>query len=140
LIVVDASVLLAAEDLDDVNHDASVALLETGALGTLELVVYEVTEVAEIRWRDPEAGRRLRERVWAISEFGAMVRMDRALGERTAELSCEHALNAYDAAYVAAAERLGAPLASCDQRDLVTRGLAKLPEELLASRPGPTDQ
>jgi predicted nucleic acid-binding protein len=131
LIFLDASVLLAAEDLDDPNQPAAAALLRTGALGTLDLAAYEVTNVAEVRWRDQQAGRRLRERVWAIGELGALVRVDRALSQRTAELSRRHALSAYDAAYVAAAERIGAPLASCDERDLVSRGLAQPPQKLL---------
>ena len=134
MIFLDASVLLAAEDLDDRNHPAASALLRTGALGTLDLAAYELTNVAELRWRDAEAGRRLRERLWAIAELGAFVRVDRALDERTAELARQHAISAYDAAYVAGAERIGAPLASCDERDLVSRGLAKLPYELLGRR------
>jgi predicted nucleic acid-binding protein len=138
VIFLDASVLLAAEDIDDPNHPAAAALLTSGALGTLELAAYEVTDVAEVRWRDPQAGQRLRERVWAIAEFGALVRVDRALSERTAQLSRQHALSAYDAAYVAGAERIGASVASCDERDLVSRGLAQLPRELLGSHPGPT--
>ena len=89
-----------------------------------------------MRWRDPAAGRRLRERVWAIAELGALVRVDRALAERAAELSRENVISAYDAAYVAGAERIGAPLASCDERDLVSHGLANLPHELLGERPG----
>ena len=134
MIFLDASVLLATEDLDDPNHPAASALLRSGGLGTLELAAYEVTNVAEVRWRDPEAGRRLRERVWAIAELGALVRVDRPLADRTAELSRRHSLSAYDASYVAGAERAGAPLASCDERDLVSRGLAKLPHELLGPR------
>ena len=133
MIFLDASVLLAAEDLDDHNHADAVALLRTGALGTLELAAFEVTNVAEVRWRDPQASQRLRERVWAIGELGALVRVDRVLAERTAELSRRHTLSGYDAAYVAGAERIGAALASCDERDLVSRGLAQLPREVLAS-------
>jgi predicted nucleic acid-binding protein len=131
VIFLDASVLLAAEDLDDPNHQAASALLRTGALGTLDLAAYETVNVAEVRWRDPEASRRLRERVWAIADLGALVRVDRTLTDRAAKLSREHTISAYDAAYVAGAERLGAPLASCDERDLVSRGLAKFPHELL---------
>lgn len=137
MIFLDASVLLAAEDLDDHNHAAAVALLRTGGLGTLDLAAYEVTNFAEVRWRDPQASQRLRERVWAIAELGALVRVDRVLVERTAELSRRHTLSAYDAAYVAGAERIGAPMASCDERDLVSRGLAQLPRDLLASSSGP---
>lgn len=138
MIFLDASVLLAVEDLDDPNHAAALALLRTGALGTLELAVYELTNVAEVRWRDREASQRLRERVWAIAELGALVRVDRTLAERTAALSRDHAISAYDAAYVAGAEQISAPLASCDQRDLVSNGLAKLPHQLLGSQPSST--
>lgn len=131
MIFLDASVLLAAEDSDDANHAAAAALLRSGSLATLDLAAYEVTNVAEVRWRDAEASRRLRERVWAIAELGTLVRVDGRLAERAAELSRVHAISAYDAAYVAAAERVRAPLASCDQRDLVARSLARLPSDLV---------
>jgi predicted nucleic acid-binding protein len=45
----------------------------------------------------------------------------------------EHTLSAYDAGYVAAARKLGVPLASCDERDLVRSGLAQLPSALIRS-------
>lgn len=131
MIFLDASALLAAEDLEDASHSAASALLRGGALATLDLALYEVTNVAEVRWRDRDAGQRLRERVWAIADFGVLVRVDRALSERAAELARQHKISSYDAAYVAGAERIGAPLASCDERDLVSRGLAKLPGDLL---------
>ncbi len=131
MIFLDASVLLAAEDTDDEHHGTSAALLETGALATLDLAVYEVVNVAERRWRDAAASDRLQHRVWAIAELGILVRVDSELTKHAAELAREHELSAYDAAYVAAARRLGAPLASCDQRDLVSGGLAELPATLL---------
>jgi predicted nucleic acid-binding protein len=131
LTFLDASVLLAAEDADDANHEASAALLKTGALSTLDLAVYEVTNVAELRWGDVAASLRLRKRVWAIAELGTLVRVDEPLAERAAQIVRQHGLSAYDAAYVAGAERLGIPLASCDERDLVSRGLARLPADLL---------
>lgn len=131
MIFLDASVLLAAEDVDDANHAEARLLLRTGALATLDLAVYEVTNVAEARWRDADAGRRLRERIWAIAELGTLLRVDRSLGERAAQLSRQHGLSAYDAGYVAGAERLGARLASCDRRDLVGRGLAVRPRDLV---------
>lgn len=124
--------LLAAEDTDDVHHRAAAALLKTGALATIELAAYEVINVAERRWHDTAASARLRQRLWAIAELGTLVRADPQLTERTAELAREYQLSAYDAAYVAAAQRLSVPLASCDQRDLVSRGLAQLPATLLA--------
>jgi predicted nucleic acid-binding protein len=132
LTFLDASVLLAAEDVDDANHEASAALLKTGALSTLDLAVYEVTNVAEGHWGDVAASLRLRKRVWAIAELGTLVRVDGPLAERAAQIARQHGLSAYDSAYVAGAERLGIPLASCDERDLVSRGLARLPEDLLS--------
>jgi len=131
VIVLDASVLLAAEDADDRHHPGARRLLERGEeLVTIDLAVYEVTNVAEVRWRDPAAAERLRERVWLIATYGRLVRIDRALAGAAARITREHRISAYDAAYVAAAQALAAPLASCDERDLVGRGLATLPTEL----------
>lgn len=133
MIFLDASVLLAAEDADDPHHVAATRLLESGEpLATIDLAVYEVTNVALARWKDAEAARRLRDRVWAIGEHGELVRADRALGEAIVGLVVEHGVNAYDAAYVAGAQRVGVPLASCDERDLVGRGLARLPDSVWA--------
>lgn len=131
MIVLDASVLLAAEDTDDPYHGDARRLLESGqALATLDLAAYEVTNVAERRWHDPTAGARLRERIWLIATYGQLVRADRALVDAAAQIARTHELSAYDAAYVAAAQTLGAPLASCDERDLVDPGLAVLPRVL----------
>lgn len=83
-------------------------------MATIELAAYEVINIAERRWHDAAASARLRQRLWAIAELGTLGRADRQLTERTAELAREHQLSAYDAAYVAAAQRLSLPLASCD--------------------------
>jgi predicted nucleic acid-binding protein len=131
VIFLDASVLLAAEDIDDREHRASLALLRSGDLATLDLALYETTNVAVVRWGDPEAAARLAKRVWAITQFGTLVRVDRQLGDDVARLAAEHGLSAYDAGYVAAAGRLGVVLASCDERDLVRPGLAQLPSTLI---------
>jgi predicted nucleic acid-binding protein len=131
VIVLDASVLLAAEDADDAHHDDARRLLESGvALATIDLAAYEVTNVAEVRWRDPAASGRLRDRIWLIATYGQLVRVDRDLADAAAELSRAHAISEYDGAYVAAARSIAAPLASCDERDLVGRGLAVLPSGL----------
>jgi predicted nucleic acid-binding protein len=127
VIFLDASVLLAAEDLDDPEHLASLALLRSGDLATLDLALYETTNVAITRWNDPDAATRLAQRVWMIARFGTLVRVDRDLGADIARLATDHALSTYDAGYVAAARKLGIQLASCDQRDLVGTGFAHLP-------------
>jgi predicted nucleic acid-binding protein len=131
VIFLDASVLLAAEDPDDREHQASRALLRSGDLATLDLALYEITNVALVRWHDSDAAARLAKRFWAIAELGTFVRVDRDLGELIAELTEQTDLSSYDAGYVAAARRLGVVLASCDEHDLVRPGLAGLPSSLV---------
>jgi predicted nucleic acid-binding protein len=133
VILLDASVLLAAEDADDASHGDATRLLESGAaLATLDLAVYEIVNVAIRRWRDRVATERLRERAFAIAELGRLVRVDAEIAADAAELADRHEISAYDAAYAAAARRIGATLVSCDERDLVGRGFASLPGTLAA--------
>ena len=129
--MLDASVLLAAQDEEDShNRDARRLLRSRRPLATLDLAAYEVANVAETRWHDPAASARLQERFWLIATYGRLVRVDRELLDAAARLARSHSLSACDAAYVAAAQRLGAPLASCDERDLVGQGLAALPGDI----------
>lgn len=131
---VDASVLLACEDTDDANHaDARRLLTGTRSVATLDLALYEVTNVATAAWRDRAAARRLRGLIAAVEGDGGIVRADQALLEATADLALTHGLSAYDAAYVAAADAIGGELVSCDIKDLVGRNLAKTPADALAS-------
>lgn len=124
----DASVFLASEDPDDENHRAAVRLLERSEpLATLDLAYYEVTNVAVCAWRDRSAARRLSDRVAAVANDGGLARADRALLASAAAIADEHGISVYDAAYVSAARAFGAELVSCDVRDLVSRGLARLP-------------
>jgi predicted nucleic acid-binding protein len=132
VIFLDASVLLAAEDSDDAQHQAATALLRTGALATLDLALYETTNVAITRWRDPKAAKRLLQRIWMIAELGTLVRVDADLSDKITQFAVDKNLSAYDAGYLAGAQRLGVTLASCDERDLVNPGLAQLPATLIA--------
>lgn len=133
----DASVLLASEDPDDENHAAASRLLGGGdPLATLDLAFYEVTNVAVRSWRDPSAAHRLRERVAAVSDDGGLTRASAALLFSAATVAGEHGISVYDAAYVVAARASGGELVSCDLRDLVSRGLARLPADAPAARPG----
>lgn len=132
MLAVDASVLLAIEDRDDPNHASSRSLLEGGEpLATLDLAAYEVVSVAVRRWGDPATTERLRSRVFELSTDGLLIRATPTLLAEAEQVALEYGITAYDAAYVAAARQLGAPLASCDVRDLVSRGLASLPGDLL---------
>lgn len=126
--LLDASVLLAGEDLDDEHHEDATRLLGSDdPLATLDLAFYEVTNVALRAWRDPAAANRLGERVVAVADDGGLIRADMTLLAHAAAIAEEHGISVYDAAYVAAADRAGGRLVSCDVRDLVWRGLARLP-------------
>ncbi|HUY08397.1 MAG TPA: PIN domain-containing protein [Candidatus Dormibacteraeota bacterium] len=136
--LVDASVLLAREDLDDANHNQAVQLLAgPDPLATLDLAFYEVTNVAVRSWHDESAARRLCERISAVADDGGLVRADSQLLVNAALIAAEHGISAYDAAYVAAARSSNGQLVSCDVRDLVSRGLACLPTDAISGPPSP---
>lgn len=132
--LLDASALLAREDPSDQHHVAMVQIMRGASrLSTLDLAFYEVTNVAIRAWKDRSAARRLHLRIDAIGDDGGIVRARPTLLAEAAELAEEHEISAYDAAYVVAARHVGAQLVSCDVRDLVSRGLAILPEVALRS-------
>jgi predicted nucleic acid-binding protein len=128
-LLLDASVLLAAFDPDDQNHDASRALLESDdvALATLDLARFEVTNVAVRAWRSPESVAPLLAAIERLADDGGVVRSTASLLSRAAEIAERHSISVYDAAYSAAASDGGHQLVSCDKRDLVSKGLAVLP-------------
>jgi predicted nucleic acid-binding protein len=133
----DSSVLLASEDPDDENHgDARQLLGGSDQLATLDLALYEVTNVAIRAWHDRSAAHRLRERVTAVADDGGLLRGTSALTSDAAAVADEHGISVYDAAYVVAARVSGGELVSCDLRDLVSRGLARLPRDARATRLG----
>jgi predicted nucleic acid-binding protein len=68
-----------------------------------------------------------------IAELGTLIRVDPLLGDDIARLSRQHGLSSHDAAYLAGSRRLGITLASCDDRDLVSTGLARLPSTLTST-------
>lgn len=128
--MLDASVLLAAEDRDDDNHAAARLLLAgPDPLMSLDLAFYEVNNVAIRSWHEPASARRLTDRLTAIEEDGGVARCDADLLAAAVTIAAEHGLSVYDASYVAAARRHGCRLVSCDVRDLVGRDLAILPRE-----------
>jgi predicted nucleic acid-binding protein len=128
--LVDASVLLAREDVEDAHHHEACRVLEgADPVATVDLAFYEVTNVAVRAWGDPSAARRLRRAVAALADDGGLVRADEALLAAAADVAVTTGLSAYDAAYVAAAAATGAQLVSCDVRDLVSRGLAVTPAD-----------
>jgi predicted nucleic acid-binding protein len=128
-LLLDASVLLAAFDPEDDNHEPARALLEDDevTLATLDLARYEVTNVAVRAWRAPETVAPLLAVIEKLADDGGVLSSTDTLLARTAEIAERHAISVYDAAYAAAADEGGHHLVSCDKRDLVSKGLAKLP-------------
>ena len=129
LFLLDASVLLAAFDPDDDHHQSARNLLEDDAvtLATLDLARYEVTNVAVRAWRAPESVAPLLAAVERLAGDGGVLPSTDTLLTRAAEIAERHTISAYDAAYAAAAAAGGHRLISCDERDLVSKGLAALP-------------
>lgn len=128
----DASVLLAAADPEDDHHEPSRSILEDDDLvvATLDLARYEVANVAVRAWRAPALVVPLLAVIDRLADDGGVVLSAGSLLGEAAALSERHEISVYDAAYVAAATATGQALVSCDERDLVSKGLASLPAGL----------
>lgn len=125
----DASVLLAAFDPEDDHYEPARALLvdtET-TLATLDLARYEVANVSVRAWRAPQSVVPLLAAVERLADDGGVLVSTSSLLTRAAEIAERHTISVYDAAYVAAAGEADRSLISCDERDLVSKGLAALP-------------
>jgi predicted nucleic acid-binding protein len=131
-LLLDASVWLAVLDPDDDNHEAAAKLVQAAAVGTvtlaaLDLTLYEVANVAVVRWRSQLDAERLVDLV-RLACTETLERAEDELLRLASALAAEHGLTVYDAAYVAAAKRRTWTLVSCDFADLVTPGLAIPPK------------
>ena len=128
-LLLDASVVVAAFDPGDRNHEPARVLLGDNSisLASLDLARYEVANVAIRSWRLPEAVAPLLSALERIANDGGVIASTRALLVRAYELAEHHSISVYDAAYVAATDEGDRRLISCDERDLVSKGLAELP-------------
>lgn len=135
-LLLDASVLLAAFDPEDDHHEPARALLEDeeATLATLDLARYEVANVAVRAWRTPASVAPLLAAIERLADDGGVVASTNALIAQAAEIAERHTISVYDAAYAAAADQGGHRLVSCDQRDLVSKGLAALPASAVGRR------
>jgi predicted nucleic acid-binding protein len=134
-LLLDASVVLAAFDPEDDHHEsASGLLVDPGlTLTTLDLVRYEVANVAVRAWRAPRTVASLLAAVERIADDGGVIESTAALLAQAAELAEQHTISVYDAAYVAASNQADRRLVSCDDRDLVSKALAIHPASVRAS-------
>lgn len=118
---------LAARDADDRFHAESRQLISSAPdLAALDLTLYEVANVATLRWGSAaEADRLVALILKACGD--RLVRVDGDMMRATASTAARHSITVYDAAYVACAEERADRLVSTDLRDLVNRGLAIAP-------------
>ena len=75
----------------------------------------------------PESVASLLAVVERLADDGGVHSSTNVLLTKAAELAERHTISVYDASYVAAADSTGHRLISCDERDLVSKGLATLP-------------
>jgi predicted nucleic acid-binding protein len=131
-LLLDASVLLAAFDPEDDHHEPARVLLEDDetTLATLDLARYEVANVAVRAWCASESVMPLLAAIKKLADDGGVLLSTDTLLTRAAEIAERHTISVYDAAYAAAADDVGHRLVSCDERDLVSKGLAALPASI----------
>lgn len=129
VLLLDASVWVAAKDADERHFDAARALVLNTELpvSALDLTFYETANVIGSRWGRPDLARELCRTIQLRCD-GRIVSAAIELLEAAVDLASEHGLTVYDAAYVAAARRHGWTLVSADVRDLVSKGLAVTPD------------
>lgn len=128
MLLLDASVWVAAADPTERFHAESDALIETpDPVAALDLTMFEVANVVGVVWGQPQRARLLLETLIARCQ-DQIVRVDPPLIVAALDYAAEHGLTAYDAAYVAVAKRNDWTLVSTDFRDLVSKGLAVAPD------------
>lgn len=130
MLLLDASVWIAAVDKDDRFHSPAraLAITSTHPLGALDLTIYEVANVVGVVKDQHDLAARICRAI--VKRSGSrLARVDAALAERAVELAAENELTAYDAAYVAAARKHSWTLISADIKDLVKPGLALAPDD-----------
>lgn len=129
MLLLDASVWIAAKVRTD-RYFKSARLLAVDAarcVAALDLTLYEIANGLGARQgRQREAVDLCRVVVDRCGD--SLLSVDPRLIDSALEISVEHNLTAYDAAYVAAARRHGWTLISTDIADLVSKGLAMAPD------------
>lgn len=132
MLLLDASVWAAVFDPADRFHRSarSIVLDVDHPLAALDLTLYEIANVLGVKRRLPDQARDIAQ--FVVDRCGSsLVKVDPWFLASACRLAREHDLTAYDAAYVAAAERQRWQLVSLDIRDLVSKGLAVTPADAL---------
>jgi len=129
VLLLDASIWLAAKDADDPYFESALGLIRDPRVpvSALDLTLYEAANVVGGRWRQPDAAKDLCRTIIARCQ-DRLVPVGSGLIDLAIDAADEHGLTAYDAAYVAAAQSNGWTLVSTDVADLVSKGLAVPPD------------
>lgn len=132
--MLDAGVWLAARDADDRFHAECREIIATRSaeLTALDLTLYEVANVATVRWSSPTEAERLVSLVLKACR-GNLVRADAELLRAAAATAAKRSITVYDAAYAVCAAERGSTLVSTDLADLVSAGLAISPADAAAT-------
>jgi predicted nucleic acid-binding protein len=132
-LLLDASVWAASADRGNAHHEHAASLVERAAAGqvevtALDLTLYEVANVAVVKWKSEARAADL-VRLVVIACGDALQRVDDGLVKEASALAAERGMSVCDAAYVAAARRQGVCLVSADIADLVRPGFAITPAQ-----------
>lgn len=133
MLLIDASVWVSSGAPAERFHSDSASLVRerNHELAALDLTLYEVANTVGVKLSQPDDARRLIATIVACCPGERLAAVDPGLLELGLALAAEHGLSAYDAAYVAAAQRNAWQLVSVDVRDLVSKGLAITPDAAL---------
>ena len=127
-LLLDAGVWIAAVNSAERFYDEADTLLRTGGqLAALDLTLFEIANTVGVKWKRQGRASTLLDAVLVRCQK-RLVRIDPETLRGALDVAAEHGLTAYDAAYVAVAERNGWTLVSTDIRDLVSKGLAVAPD------------
>lgn len=129
VLLMDSSVWIATVDREDRFEEAARELIVESAIvcAALDLTLLEIANVVGARWRQADRAKMLCRSVLGRCAQPP-VRVDLDLIEVIVQIAIRYGITAYDAAYVAVAQRYGWTLVSADIRDLVSKGLAVTPD------------
>lgn len=129
-LLLDAGVWVATGTAEDRYHsEASLLVRERqDVLAALDLTLYEVANALGVKHRQPRNAERLSRLIVRCCGGGRIAMVDSELVGAAVDVAGRHRISAYDAAYVAVAQRRGWQLVSTDIRDLVSKGLAVTPD------------
>jgi predicted nucleic acid-binding protein len=129
-LLLDAGVWVASGTGDDRYHSDAAGLVRErqDVLAALDLTLYEVANALGVKHGQPRNAERLSRLIVRCCGEGRLAQVDSELVGAAVDIAGQHKISAYDAAYVAVAQRRGWQLVSTDIRDLVSKGLAVMPD------------